>query len=399
VTEIQLLVDDLAARLGQPVQLDDRRFRALASSSHPDEIDAVRRTSILGRQAPEAVTRWLEGLGVLTSDDVVHVPANPRFGMVARACLPVRFHNRLLGLLWLMEHDRRLSDQELSLCRDCARDLAEELLRLELDRDEERREEALSVRRLLRLDDGLATVPRLEREQSYGVLIAEGFLQAGAPAAGLEARLLEAADRIRRSLPSRHHLSAIDDRRATLIVAAAGQAALNRAAELLLDAAQGAFGDLQDVEAGVACSEAVSTLDALPEAHRHAELASRLGRTMPALGPLVRWPDLGPLRLLGELLGDRNPGDFLPSSLRSLLAQPDGEALVATLEAYLEHGGDAAAAAAQLFLHRSSLYKRLHRIEDLAGVDLRSGSDRLELHLGVRLWRMANTAATLEAAV
>jgi DNA-binding PucR family transcriptional regulator len=59
-----------------------------------------------------------------------------------------------------------------------------------------------------------------------------------------------------------------------------------------------------------------------------------------------------------------------------------------TLETYLEYAGDATRSAAALFLHRSSFYSRLHRIEGLAGVDLKSGADRLELHLGLRLWRM-----------
>ncbi|MBN9622586.1 MAG: helix-turn-helix domain-containing protein, partial [Actinobacteria bacterium] len=70
-----------------------------------------------------------------------------------------------------------------------------------------------------------------------------------------------------------------------------------------------------------------------------------------------------------------------------------GEALslIETLERYLDLGGDARAAAEQLFIHRSSLYGRLHRIEEVAGVDLHSGEDRLELHLGVRLWRLGGS--------
>jgi DNA-binding PucR family transcriptional regulator len=54
--------------------------------------------------------------------------------------------------------------------------------------------------------------------------------------------------------------------------------------------------------------------------------------------------------------------------------------------ASVEVVGDAVAAAAELFVHRSSLYNRLHRIEQLAGIDIRSGADRLEMHLGIRLW-------------
>jgi hypothetical protein len=63
--------------------------------------------------------------------------------------------------------------------------------------------------------------------------------------------------------------------------------------------------------------------------------------------------------------------------------------LVGTLERYLDHGGDARAASTELFIHRSTLYGRLNRIKEITGLDLRSGDGRLELHLALRLWRLA----------
>jgi DNA-binding PucR family transcriptional regulator len=45
--------------------------------------------------------------------------------------------------------------------------------------------------------------------------------------------------------------------------------------------------------------------------------------------------------------------------------------------------------AAKLFLHRTSLYHRLARIEKTAGVRLDNGADRLELHLALKLAKMA----------
>ena len=49
---------------------------------------------------------------------------------------------------------------------------------------------------------------------------------------------------------------------------------------------------------------------------------------------------------------------------------------------------DAKATAAALWPHRTSLYYRLRRIEDLAGVDLSRGADRLLCHLALRLARL-----------
>ena len=59
-----------------------------------------------------------------------------------------------------------------------------------------------------------------------------------------------------------------------------------------------------------------------------------------------------------------------------------------TLEVYLDHACDAKLSAEALFLHRASLYYRLQRIEQIAGVNLKSGADRLALHIGLKLARL-----------
>ena len=77
----------------------------------------------------------------------------------------------------------------------------------------------------------------------------------------------------------------------------------------------------------------------------------------------------------------------MPDGLRKLL---DGghEQLVLTLETYLDHAGDVKSTAAELWLHRTSLYYRLRRIEEVAGVDLNRGEDRLLCHVALRLSRL-----------
>jgi hypothetical protein len=114
-------------------------------------------------------------------------------------------------------------------------------------------------------------------------------------------------------------------------------------------------------------------LEEAPAALREAELAASLrGR-----GGVVRWEALGALQLLAPLAGAP-----VPDALVRLLPHPD---LVTTLEAYLDRAGDARAAAAALFVHRTTLYHRLRRIERIAGVDLHDGDDRLLLHMALRL--------------
>jgi hypothetical protein len=391
VNEVQFLVDGLAERLHRPVGVDDRKFRAVAYSSHPSNIDSVRRDSILGRQAPVAVTEWLEELGVLSAESCLRIPANPDLDMVARVCFPLRFHGRLLGFLWLVEGDDRFDDETLGASERVAVSLSEELYRLqEIERDERSRE-AEQVHGLLSGSEADQPGPNaLAAAGLYAVIVIGLRLPVNiARPPGLDVRLTAAVDRARRSMQSRHQLASVTPDKAIVVVAAASASELESHAEVLLSAAMRELTDLEGTEPIIGVSEPVSSTRQLAAAHEQAEIAVALTSVVPTLPPLVTWRRLGPLGLLGQLLGDRDPAPVIPAPVQRLMDAVDGETLLTTLEAYLEHAGDVADTAAELFLHRSSLYKRLHRIERLAEVDLRSGNDRLQLHVGLILWRIA----------
>jgi len=117
-------------------------------------------------------------------------------------------------------------------------------------------------------------------------------------------------------------------------------------------------------------------LDQAHLAYQQALAAAELSALDPSLPATARWSELGAYRLLI----DGGPGDVLAA-----LAEP----LLATLETYLDSGCDARATAQRLHLHRTSLYYRLGRIEELTGRDLATGAARLELHLALKLIRLA----------
>ena len=75
-------------------------------------------------------------------------------------------------------------------------------------------------------------------------------------------------------------------------------------------------------------------------------------------------------------------------------ARPD---LLMTAWAVLELGGDVARSAAELHIHRTTLYYRLDRIAEVTGVDLRTGADRLDLQLALRLAAYRRAATPIAA--
>ena len=52
---------------------------------------------------------------------------------------------------------------------------------------------------------------------------------------------------------------------------------------------------------------------------------------------------------------------------------------------------EVAEAARALHVHRATLYRRLARVQELTGLDLTRGDDRLHAHLAVRMWRLAGS--------
>ncbi|WP_143666842.1 PucR family transcriptional regulator, partial [Streptomyces sp. rh207] len=126
-------------------------------------------------------------------------------------------------------------------------------------------------------------------------------------------------------------------------------------------------------------------LDELTVSWREATAAARAAQAEPRLGPVARWSAIGPYRLLTALPGAGDgPGD---PAVAPLLAPPHRE-LAHTAEVFLDRAGQAGRTAAALGIHRQTLYYRLSRIQQITGLDLNDGEDRLLLHMAVKRARL-----------
>lgn len=400
VNELQGLVDALAAHLARPVGVDDRRFRALAYSSHGEEADPVRRASILRREAPSEVTGWLASLGLAEARGPVRVPARAELAMAARVCVPVCFQDTPFGYLWLIDEPEPLDAAQLAASERCAADLGVELYRERLRELKERDRERTAVRALVgEGGEEPGGAAGLVSAAAYAVVVLRAAHADDPPAEAVDVRLAAGVEQVRRRAAPHAVLGLVDGGTAVVVLALDGADAAAVRAAALQQAAADHLADRTGwtVVAGVG-DVCATVAGGLARPYEQARAAARLGLRLPGLGPVVGWADLGAFRVLAELVGERSPLELVPASLRTLLAAADGRGLAETLEQYFEHAGDARATAEALFVHRSSLYGRLHRIEAVAGIDLRSGDTRLELQLGLRLWRMGGAPDALDRA-
>ncbi|MCK8436081.1 PucR family transcriptional regulator [Streptomyces sp. D2-8] len=133
--------------------------------------------------------------------------------------------------------------------------------------------------------------------------------------------------------------------------------------------------------AGVATPR--SGLADLATAWAEASAAARAALAETRFGPVAQWASIGPFRLLTAL-----PPEVAHDPVARTLLAPVHHELARTAEVYLDCAGQAARAAAELGIHRQTLYYRLSRIEKLTGLDLDDGEDRLLLHMALKAHRL-----------
>ncbi|KOX17510.1 PucR family transcriptional regulator [Streptomyces sp. NRRL F-6491] len=367
--DYQDLVDEISALLGAPATLENRDFGLIAFGAHDSDddtaMDPVRTRSILTRGSTPAVRAWFEGFGITRAEGPVRIPASPDAGVFRdRICLPVRHRGVVLGYVWLLDAEPGPTPERLAAAMEVAARIGGLLA------DEERAGADLS------------------REFAAALTAGRGW-QNDMAVAALRAALGPSADGLHtvvcatpwqgdapsvRAVPGAAAVAALPDAASLAVLVRL------RTAEDLSPARSAAERLRGDAPAGIAVPR--RGLAELPAAWREASTAARAATAQPKLGPVAEWAGIGPYRLLAALYHPEVDPVVAP-----LLAPAHAE-LARTAEAYLDHAGQAGRTAAALGIHRQTLYYRLSRVEQLTGLDLDDGEDRLLLHMSLKSARL-----------
>lgn len=392
-SELQRVVDALAARLNRPILVEDHHQRVIAYSEHEDPGDDVRREAILRRRSPAAAISWWERFGISSARGPVRTPGNPRLHLSSRVCVPIRHGDTLLGHVWLVDADGSITDEEIGRVTEVAGELALALYAEKVAGELQSRREAEAVRDLLLGDAGV-------RAHAADVLIRDGHFEPDghvtgvvvlpheAPGDELTLTLETGLAAARRRLGPRAALHLVRRDHALLLAAAPGGSPRRAIGACVAALEDGLGTTLGAPIIGVGDGRAAlkDAGDSYAEALHAAQVAAQ-GEAA-GVGRVAHWADLGIYRLLARVSSDELASSVVHPGLERLLAQPRSQPLVETLEAYLECAGSVQATAERLRLHRQSLYYRLERIERLAATNLHDGNERLSLHLALKLARL-----------
>jgi hypothetical protein len=401
-TELQRLVDGLGWRLRRNVAVDDPRIHLKAYSSHEGvPIDASREQSILNREVPAEVVDWLYANGVGTATGPFRLPLAPELGIeIPRLGVPIRQHDILLGFLWILEEPEPIADQEIGIAIEAAETLAVVLQRDRLMEELTRSQTRELVRDLVALDDAGT------REHAATQLVEDELFVGGEPIVSLvvtlhppgrtllEEERVAVAEWLQRTtgrLSDRRHVSlARPDHGLVLLSTKDPMVRADGVFDVGAELVDGLAKQLPETDPFAGVGEPVDDLTAAHQSYQQARRAAHVARIVGGVGRVAPFARLGVYGLLTRIPAQELTSEALPPGLvRLLAARTRGDSLVSTLEVYLDHAGDAQAAAKELVIHRATLYYRLNRIKELTGMDLARGDDRLALHLGLKVARLA----------
>ena len=363
------VADTISAIDDAPVTIEDAQSRVLAYSTGQHDVDEARMSTIVGRQVPREVREHFRALGVFRrlarSDEPVYVPAGAD-GTKPRFIVPVSAGGEWLGSIWAVV-DEPVDDTRSRDLRGAAEVVALHLLRLRAQGQLHRQVQLDQVRAALL--GQLADRPDWLGDGPWRVVALGGPGDLADIGARCELWVL-----LGRRFGWRQPLVADLDATPYAIVRADGTEPGSWAwvAELVGDESRSGVG------LGCAAGGPVATPADLAESRAQAAAVARVQGDRRVVTLDDAWAEV----VLGRAVhGLRESASVSP--VVQLLREPQGGALVATLEAVIDHWGEPQRAAKALGVHPNTVRNRLARLTEISPLDLHDPRQRLAVRLEI----------------
>lgn len=384
------LARQLADLIGQSISIENERFEALASENIAQVDEARRYTLQHGRTNPRLV-QALEERGVLPEIRrtlrPVFIPQMPDVGLeMERILAPVVVHGELYGYMWIIADDRPLNDLDRLAIESGATIAALMLLHQESIQSAEASLKGSLLSRLIQGEAGHETILN-DQTLRYGVDLRAPYALLLIEAASPGGRQLQLYRRINRLAATQRWPVVVGQFAGQVVVLAqAEQIDIPNMAERLHTEVSGVNGEPLRIGVSAIQRGAAQVALAYQQCREVLHIESRLN----SASPIVFFERLGYLHTLFQAGPESlltNP--YVPG-LRHLLSEQHGD-LFATLEAYLDAGGNGVQTAEALHIHRSTLNYRLERIVEVCQVRLSDPLTRTNLQIALKLLRLFET--------
>ncbi|MCA4135623.1 CdaR family transcriptional regulator [Arthrobacter sp. M4] len=394
--DVEQLVEQVALKLGRGLSLEDLDGVLLAYSSNQAHADRVRVNFLLSKKVPVDVSAWQLSHGIATAVRPVVVPANPDLGMLGRVCVPLLVRGFRVGYLWVQQDLEEETATAILAELPSVRNELDLLAGLLLDSNTaesefRRRREREFLSACQGESNAVQAVSGWKEIQGKGpwqvvtVLDADAGTGSGDPIA---ATLIHRTAALQATIGVDPALfSAGTETHAVLLFRETGGRA-DHAQVLVhyqLELAKRAGRPVERIILGI--SEPFSAFRRVGAAYRESKVAAQAAAVDPVLGELVDSRNTGIYQIFDRLQAPGGWDDSWSAHFHTLESNDRNGELLPLLELLYDGGGSVPDVAAQLHLHRSSVYNRLARIRQLLGVDPLGGAVRLELHAALKAAR------------
>ncbi|MFC9556368.1 PucR family transcriptional regulator [Rhodococcus sp. NPDC056960] len=392
MNDVQQYADGLADQLNRSIEVDDCGLKPLALTEQHGDLDDVRVRSILQRHSSPEVFEYAFSLDIAHATGPVRFPSNPALQTLPRVCIPMRARGELQGYLWLIDSPP-LTDADITAAAGTASAIAEVLHQQSQSTTTVLDREAQLVSVLL--DPPRETTPPAElladepllRFTDPAVVLTTRLAAIDADGEPLNARAVRAAaQEVAYARPLGHSLLGHGEDTIHLIVGAdlLGDR-LRSFRHALAQAARRRGWTLLATGAG----QTASTLDELRLSGMHSRYAATVAHARNV--EQLSWNELGADVVFYGLPWTMETLEILfPGASRLLDA--DNSLIRESLDAYFDCGGDTRRAAGRLSVHRTTLYYRLDRAQQLLGEGWAQGERRAGLELALRLAMLIRNA-------
>ncbi|MFC0598080.1 PucR family transcriptional regulator [Streptomyces palmae] len=389
---LQELIEELAESLRRSVALDDPLVRLICSSRHFDDADPTRIHSLLQGRASGDVTRHVLDQGVARWSKPGFLKGRDDLGLLPRYCVPLRERGHFLGLLMVIAPDASLTPEETEAIARATPAIAAQMYADHVLADAEKTREQELLLALLGSSPAARAESRrrlldeaLLADAPHAVVSIVQVTRSHASPGQVGTALRGALEGLARTRSAPRAFAVTSDRAVLLQLAdrPLGQEALRQQSTRVLEA----LGTYLDASAApvIGIGGHQTGLSDAWTSYEQALVAVRAARRMPELKGIGSWEELGEFAVLLQLPDRALNESLLPHPLRALLESSGRHLLETTLRCFLEQAGSIPRTAEALRIHRTSLYYRLRQIQKITGLDLNNGTDRITLHLGLRI--------------
>lgn len=379
-----------------PVTIEDANHYLLAYSSHDDETDQARVSTIIGRRVPERVINrfWKDGVipKLNYSDEPLIISTIDEIGLGNRVAISIRKNEEVLGYIWVVDVRGILNKENLALLKMAARKARNQLLQFNLQRKKkERNEQELlwqmitgEIANYTRMKEQLLRIGH-QQDQSIAILIFS--------IKDLSKDLMKQLTYLTNTTQKMKILiHTFDEDQLILLVAPKDKRTFVEETEQFLHSFLKQVNDRfdQDFQA-IGCGYPKEDLRTINESYNEATAVLRLKQLFPReLKSAYFYHELGAFRYIDLLKRTPELQKLATNPALEKLATYDRENqtnLMETLETVLDYEDQLTKAAKKLHCHVNTLNYRLKRIKDITMIDIKNPVQKIGLYFDIKLVR------------